>query len=352
MVLIKYKKLLSLIKLFFIPLLILIINCGFYTRNYSLSGDVLGKNDDRLFNETIGIRQSILTTSKNIGNHLAIPPFSSLTNQVIEKMHLVLGIPIDDVATNFNSLSFKLEYWQHHEDNVSNFYQLILFVVAAIIFLIRRNKIHAYIWLLFLFPIIEFLIFSLLLKWQPWHTRLQTPIFLMTPFFTAVIFDYSFKKINFNSKKVLFILFIILGHSSLIMFLNPTRPLISNSTIHLNDPRFKKYCANYLSYEKDFKLARHYLNKYEGKTGIEIGTDMWEYLFYYDIFSTTQKMGVPINVNNLTKNINDKNHVIDCIISCQKKPFYYYKKNKFKKINETKLFSIYIKIQPLFLNQN
>ena len=187
----------------------------------------------------------ILTTTKNIGNHLAIPPLSKYTNQVVEKMHLVLGIPIDDISTNFNGLSFKLENWQHHEDNTSNFFQLLLFVFAFALFLKNRKKLTNLYWLLFLFPLIEFLLFSFVLKWQPWHTRLQTPIFLMMLFFIANIFDSTIQSSNLFPKKVVIPFVIIVCYSVLVVLLNPTRPIISNSKVQLKDERFKKYCANY-----------------------------------------------------------------------------------------------------------
>ena len=341
--LLKHKKIIPLLKLAAIPLLILLINLGFYARNYSLSGDILGKNDDRLFNETFGIPQSILTTIKNIGNHLALPPFSNYTNQVVEKMHLVLGVPINDIATNFNGLSFKLEKWQHHEDTTSNFFQLLLFFIALLLFLKNRKKLPKLSWLLFLFPLVEFLLFSFILKWQPWHTRLQMPIFLMIPFFIAYIIDFSFKSIELFPKKLIIPFSFIVGYSVLVLLLNPTRPIISNSKVNVNDVRFKKYCANYLSYEKDFRLARFYLKKYEGKTGVEIGGDMWEYLLYYDIFSNHRKLGLPINVENVTNKISHNNKDLKCIISYKNLPLYSWHKMKFKKINSSKLFTIYLK---------
>jgi len=344
LLLLKFKKIAPLLKIGLIPLIILTINSGFFIRNYSLSGDILGKNNDRLFNETFGVRQSLLTITKNIGNHLAIPPFSGITNQIVEKIHLISGIPIDDIATNFNGLSFKLENWQHHEDTTSNFFQLILFIISAFLFIKNRKKMPSYCWMLLLFPIVEFLLFSFILKWQPWHTRLQTPLFLMTPFFTAIVLDRTLKTIPVYPKRLIISGFIVVGYSLIVFVSNPTRPLISNSKIAITDSRSKKYCANYLSYENDFKIARRYLKKYEGKIGVEIGGDMWEYLLYFDVFSNHQKIGIPINVENVTKKLNPiKKQEVECIISYKNKPVYNYDNSNFKKIKSSKLFTIYLK---------
>ena len=70
---------------------------------------------------------------------------------------------------------------------------------------------------------------------------------------------------------------------------------------------------------------------------------MWEYLLYYDIFSNHRKIATPINVKNLTKNIASENKEVKCIISYKNTPIYNWHKMKFKKINSSKLFTIYLK---------
>ena len=328
--------------------MIILINSGFYYRNYSLSGDPLGKNEDHLFNEKFGIKQSFTGLTKNIGNHLGVYPLSKPTNQIIEKIHLIVGEKINDPATNFNGITFKLENWQHHEDNASNIFQLLLIITCTIIFLLKINKLPPISLLLFGLPIVEFLLFCILLKWQPWHTRLELPLFFMFAFFTAYILDLSIPNRK-NSVLVLTSVLLFI-YALIIIILNPTRPFISNnqtSKISITDSRFAKYCANYQGYENDYKIVRQYLKRYQGRIGLELGGDMWEYVLYHDVFSTNNKIAIPINIENRTKRllVQNKNKAIQLhyIISYIDRPFYKWDNHKYKQIKRLKLFSIYSK---------
>ena len=343
----KNKNISSLLKAGLVGLIILLINSGFYYRNFSLTGDPLGKNEERLFNEHFDVKSIFLTTLKNIGNHLGIFPINNITNQTVEKLQLVLGKKIDDPATNFNGLSFKLEEWQHHEDTASNFLQLILILSCSVIIVFKRKNYSPIVLLLLMLPIIEFGLFCLILKWQPWHTRLQTPIFFMSTFFVALCIDQLLDTIKTNSYKLIFPFVILIIYGFCIILFNPSRPFITNhltKEISINDTRFKKYCANFLKYENDYKTVRYYLKKYKDKVGLELGGDMWEYLLYYDIYSSNKKLASPINIANVSSKLhNTKVKDFDYIISFKDSSVFTYKSVVYHKKQKLKLFCFYSK---------
>ncbi len=347
MLLKKVRSMSIFLKFGLIPFMILLINSGFYYRNYILSGDILGKNEDHLFNEEIGIKPFLLTTLKNVGNHLAVYPLSDISNKIVEKMHLVLGEEINNPKTNFNGISFKLEKWQHHEDTASNVFQICFIFISIILYIKQRKKHSLYLFLLVSIPILEFILFTLVLKWQPWHTRLQTPLFFMSCFFVAYILDYTLKNKKITSPFILFPFTIICFYSLVIVVFNSTRPFVSNrytNRINLNDTRFKKYCANYTPYEEDYRIARYFLQKYKGEVGVEFGGDMWEYLLYFDIFNSNLKIGKPIYIDNISKKLlPQKKHVLRYIISYKNEKQFRYNNINYLKINHFKLFTIYSK---------
>ena len=343
----KNKNFLSFMKVGLVALFILLINSGLYFRNFSLTADPLGKNEEHLFNERFDVKSTFMTTIKNIGNHLGVYPINSLTNQVVEKIQLVIGEKIDDPKTNFNGLSFKLEEWQHHEDTASNFFQIILILFCTVIILINRKKYPPLVLLLLGIPIIEFVLFCFILKWQPWHTRLQPPIFFMSAFFVAICLDRQIGVIKSNSIKFILPSTILFIYAFIIILFNPSRPFITNhltKDVYLTDTRFKKYCANFSKYEMDYKTVRNYLKKHKGKVGLELGGDMWEYLLYYDVFSTNEKLAYPINIANISSKLqkNEKKD-FDYIISFQDSSTFKYQSNSFHKIKKLKLFSFYSK---------
>ena len=345
--LLKYKTKTPFLKLSIIPLLILLINLGFYSRNFTLSGDPLGKNEDRVFNEAFGVNELLLNTTKNIGVHFAIYPFNQYANQAVEKMHLLLKEDIRNPSINFNGHKFKLKEWQHHEDDAANFFQIVLIIISICLYIPFRKKAPNLIPLLLLVPIIEFLFFSLTLKWQPWITRLQLPILFLFSFYISYIFGQFTKS---NGKLNLYTL-IMLGSTTfyafIIILLNPTRPFITNyftNDIKITDTRFKKYFALYTKCEPDFYTSRKYLKKYEGEIGIDIGGDTWEYPLYYDIFSKNQQLAKPLNILNLSKKLNIKKYSnLEIIISSKKDSLYVYNKTKYYPIKKMELFTIYSK---------
>jgi hypothetical protein len=343
----KYKSNFPFFKIIVIPFFIILINLGFYTRNYSLSGDPLGKNEDRVFNEAFGLNELLLNTTKNIGVHFAIYPLNQFTNQVVEKIHLTLKEDIRNSSINFNGHKFKLKEWQHNEDDAANIFQIILILICIFLYIPFRKKNPSLAILLLLIPILELLFFSFTLKWQPWITRLQLPIIFLFSFYVAFIISQF---TNAKEKLMPFIKIIfgsIIFYAVIIIFLNPTRPFVTSSftnDIKITDTRFKKYFALYTKCEPDFYVSRKYLTEYEGKIGIDIGGDTWEYPLYYDIFSKNQQLAKPLNILNLSKKLDANNYKdLKIIISYKKDSIYSYNNTKFYPIKKMELFTIYRK---------
>ena len=102
----------------FVTLLTISVGYNHYNRNYKLSGDIFGASDDHYFNKNITLKSTGLGLLKKIGNHLSTPLSSSITNQVVEKAHLITKIPINDENYSYKGIHFKLNQWNHNEDEV------------------------------------------------------------------------------------------------------------------------------------------------------------------------------------------------------------------------------------------
>ena len=177
------------------------------------------------------------------------------------------------------------------------------------------------------------------------HNSFILEYVFVSSFFVAFIIDDLFqnkyKRIIFVPATLMFI------YALSIIIFNPTRPFIANSAtnkIKIGDNRFAKYCANYSGYAEDYKLAHSYLQKYQDKVGVELGGDMWEYVLYHDIFSTNAKLGSPIHIENISKNIQKEvDPDFRFIISYKNDSTYLWNNSHYKKIKHLKLFSIYSK---------
>lgn len=279
-------------------LLTLLIPSPHYYRNYMLSGDIFGASDDHYFNQNSNVKSVALGLLKNMGNHLSTPFTSDITNQVVEKAHLITNIQIDDEKYSYNGIHFKLGTWNHNEDEVSNFLQVILFLVTVLfLFLKWKNTTNTFRFTT-LFCLATFFIFSFILKWQPWHIRLQVPLFMMiaTPC-SMMLEQFKFKKI-INLYLVLASIYCLL-----LMMLNPNRPIIKTNKQGKLDTRFERFFVAMPSYLDEntklrYKVVKHIPHEWN------VHGDTWEYPLYYDCFDKRLKAFKPIIIKNPSQKLN------------------------------------------------
>ena len=282
---------------FLIATLSIAIAFPHFYRNDELSGDIFGASDDHYFNKNITLKSTGLNLLKNIANHASTPITSKLINQIVEKTHLTLKIPINDENYSYKGIHFKLNNWNHNEDEVSNFLQIVLFAGVLLFLILNWKKIEPFIKFSALFCLLAFCLFSFLLKWQPWHMRLQVPVFIMASIPIAIFLD------NFNLKKIASpILGFAVFYCLLLAVLNPNRPIIKNTKQAKLVTRFDNYFIAMPSYEKEYKIWRYKL-KSNSLVNWDVHGDTWEYPIYYDCFRTKRKAFKNINIKNQTKKL-------------------------------------------------
>lgn len=347
----KSKRYGSLLKLAIIPIIILFINLGYYYRNYKLTHDLLGTPNEYYFNESMSGKKAFLLVVKNMALHWAVTPLvhplTHITDNVVKELHEMLGEDLADPKNN--SAPFSMGGIRHHEDNAANFPQVVMIIISLVLF-VKYKQYKTIALLLFLFPLLEFILFSLVLKYQPWHSRLQTPMFFMFAipvgtFFTNGYANNLFKKI---------ILFLVLFYGFCAIVFNPSRPYITcglTNKITIIDSRFDKRFTTRPYVKEDYQQVKKFIDEHKGQqnTGIIMcggACDTWEYPLYYDIFSCPEKTVVPhLNVSNPSKNASwnelfDKSK-IEYIISDTKPDSIEYNGYSYKKAITFKAYSVY-----------
>lgn len=282
------------IRTFIIILLIsILIPFGHYYRNFNLSGSIFGNSEDNYFNQKITLSSYSVSLIKNVANQFGFPLTYKITNIVIEKLHLVTGIKIDDKNYNFKGVKFKLSNWNNNEDNASNIIHIIIFL-TIFPYIIYRNKNKKIIlkWT-YLFCSITFLIFCFILKWQPWHTRLLLPFFVFTSIPISIFLEQY--KLRNN------ILYTCILYGIIIVIFNPNRPLIINYK-NINS-RFDKYFILAPKISTKYKSLRMLVTK-NYKANWEGHEDTWEYPLYYDCFNKKRKPFKSINIKNPSNKLN------------------------------------------------
>jgi hypothetical protein len=297
---------------------VLMINGGFFYRNYMLSGNVFGTTPEeyRLYtNEEHTPSSFVSNIIRNVALHYGVPGFAVATENVVKKAHRWIGQESNNPETTFTYVkAFNVNPYGTHEDYGANILQVSLILVIIISFVLFPRKIKKEILLYLLLIISMFLLFCFYLKWQPWHSRLHTPLFiLITPVMAYFLASMIPKKI------FIIILFLITVYAILVLTFNYSRPLCPippyTADVKIADNRFKKYFVNRNSAFSDFRMITGYLNvKGYKNIGLKFGADDWEYPLFCNVYRNPVK-AIHIDIGNISKNLPQADSVIDCIVS-------------------------------------
>ena len=209
--------------LFIVPLIILLINFGPYKRNFELYGNPIGVHDfqdEGYINENFDIKVLSSNIARNISFNLMVPSskINNITRDFIYKIHNYLEISVTDPKTTFGG-----EYWTFfslYESYASNTLHFVIIIFIILILFLNRNfkpPIKIYVVSL----VLSFLLFSIILKWNPHANRLLLSFFILF----APIISLGFYKIK-SIKFYLFISIILFVNSLPYLLMNQTRPLV------------------------------------------------------------------------------------------------------------------------------
>ncbi|MBL7197372.1 MAG: glycosyltransferase family 39 protein [Candidatus Omnitrophica bacterium] len=185
-----------------IIIIALSINLEYFIRNFNLYNSPFGQYDAVIDGMTLPL--FISNVLRNVALHMGTP--STIINQAvyaaIKLIHELLGVSLNDPRITFASFHIPFSF---QEDHTGNFIHFALIVLAMIVFLIshrrRKQQDLAY----YLIAIIgAFFISCLSIRWNPWQSRYQLPLFvLFCPFIATTLSDI---KNPFKKNKILLII--------------------------------------------------------------------------------------------------------------------------------------------------
>ncbi len=250
-----------------IVLITLAINIGYWFRNIELHGTILPPSElEQAVNKQITINSFVANIVKNVGMHLRIP-FKNFNNSV------ELGIQniVKNLVGNIRGEGFYFTGSILHEDNAANFFHVIIYIFCILVFFFTRQykdrKLREY----FLLVLCAFILFNLFLKWRPYQSRYQLPLFIMFSPFVAVVIN------KISEKAAVGVAFILLISAMPWVFMNQSRPLLGKRSIFII-PRIEQYFANRPSLKDPYLEKCGYLRSIGCYSiGIHTGPDTWEY---------------------------------------------------------------------------
>jgi hypothetical protein len=183
-----------------IAVVALALNTPHYIRNLDTFGFPLGPRnlgspmdvDGSLTNETFSPAILISNLIRNVALHgTPLPRFNSLVETAIERWHTWLGVDVNDPrSTLYPDDRFKIPGTTNDPAGTGNPLHLLFIVLAIVLILVSRQLRHNRVLRFYVLALVAaFVLFSSLLKWQPWHSRLHLPLFVLWSPVIGVVYN-------------------------------------------------------------------------------------------------------------------------------------------------------------------
>lgn len=203
----------------------LAVNLPFFVRNTQVFGSPAG--DPALVNVVRAEAHGPLHILSGVVRQMSIhwgTPIGRVTwglERGIIRAHEAVGLDASDRRTSYTQ--FHVIAPSNHEDEAANPLHFWLIVAGCIAILVKRRRDASAAFVVQL--IVAFLLFSALLKWQIWASRLQLPLFVLGGVAAAAGFHTMFGSLR-SHRVLVGVLFVA---SLPWVFLNRGRPLVSAS---------------------------------------------------------------------------------------------------------------------------
>ncbi|MGD9580431.1 MAG: glycosyltransferase family 39 protein [Vampirovibrionia bacterium] len=314
----KKKSLLLITLLILIPLC---INGPQYYRNYNTFNNIIAPEDhiEEYYSvKHLTLKGFISSTIRNTFLHIQLPDENLRIHiqKSIEDIHKSINYPINHPDTtiggHYRHPKFMLKGIEINDHFTGNTLHLLLIVISFLLFIIPSiRKENKKVLIYSLVVLSGYLMFCLLVKWQPFGTRLHLGIFILFSPLISILLTYI-EKIKMNLLGCLIVILIFLNALPYIL-LSQFRPLIGEYNV-FTTPKYPQYYAN-MRHLQQHQLSGFETLFYLNKTsiGLVLWMDEYEYPIWARLHEMKKKFKIQhVNVNNISKKY--KNDNVDVIL--------------------------------------
>ena len=225
------------------------VNLGPWSRNMLSYGTPIccGK---WYFVERMTPGDAISNVLRNVALHLNVP---KLTGVVERGVDILSPVDLDDPATTMPDTQFEISF-SYNEGKAGNTLHLLAFLGATLIILVDRRlrRGPAKTWLAA--AVASLLVFSVALKWQPWESRLHTPVFLLASIPIALALGSRGRAV------AAVVLAAFFAGSLPYVFLNQQRPILPfREPSIFSQPRGEQYLPEFPEWADAFTRAGEFV---------------------------------------------------------------------------------------------
>ena len=268
-----------------VVLIALALNVSHFARSFETFGSPLGPGlrgpaPEDLVNEAVSPAILASNLVRNLSLHVGtpFPMVNTAFERAIERGHAWFGMDVNDPrSTRLYSLSrFEVVGTSTDPDRTGNPLHLALTLAAVATIAaggVRRRSLRLAGYILAL--VLAVVLFNLLLKWQPWHSRLHLPLFVLASPLVGVASD-RFGRLSLAVAAVLMTVFAMRP-----LTVNRLAPLVGPHTV-LNTPRihqsFQTFGNQPSQRELGYVGAAEFLRSRKcADVGLLLGWDDWEH---------------------------------------------------------------------------
>lgn len=256
--------------LFLIVFIGLLLNTGHFIRNFEVYGNPLSTEGSIYQNVELSIKIVFANIIRNGALHLGMP--SKIVNQEIYMLiEKVLGTELNNPKTTWGQ-SFEIPY-SLHEDTAGNLIHILILIFGLLPILFAKKFKPLTQWY-GLGITASVIIFCAFLKWQPWASRLHTPMFMLASPFIALVVAPERKQDRKWLANLLPSALIL--YSMFFLFLNQSRPIVYYDWVYKD--REEHYFQNRKNLYQEYLDAYQIVEKARnGTVGLYFTEDSWEY---------------------------------------------------------------------------
>jgi hypothetical protein len=252
------------------------LTAGHFARNYTLYGSPFGPHAEgpgKIFkytNDEISVSTLVSNIVRNVALHIGTG--TDAVNIVLERWMVRLiqavGAEVNDPRTTWDFATFHIPKTSMHESHAGNPVHVILIVLILTMMLCQRNPSQQYGDVLqYAFGLVlAFILFCVLLKWQPWHSRLHLPLFVLWSAAVAVVLTQRWPR-----GATIGLAIILLVCSCPFLIKNQLRPLTGENNIFTTKSTHL-YFADRRSLEQSFVAATAFVRETRCR---DIGLDFY-----------------------------------------------------------------------------
>jgi hypothetical protein len=220
-------------RLALIVILALSLNLGHFSRNTNLYGHPLSTANSRVTTDQFSLSVIYANLIRNGAVQLATP-VNAVNQAIMKAVNLLLGPLASQPQSTFDNKPFQLVFFIN-EDYAGNLFHF-LFLSGALLFTLALYKKQSRLIKQFVLSILlALMLFSALIKWQPWVSRLQLPLLIYGTI--LISFMFSNREISRRFFYSLSSVLIVTGLPFLLMnSMRPVIPFLKNNPLDQIEP--------------------------------------------------------------------------------------------------------------------